>query len=167
MSSLEVAQRQYDEFLDRFRSLSLATVSPEGTPHASYAPFIQDDAGIFYIYISQLSTHTQNLRHNFQASLLALEDESQTEQIFARRRASFDCRAVPIERNTPQHQQLLDRFAQRCGEMIAVLRTLQDFQLFALTPYAGRFVMGFGGAYDIDTANGHTLKPAASGQSKP
>lgn len=150
MSSLDTAQAQYRDFAGQFRSISLATANAEGVPHASYAPFVRDDDAQFYIYVSQLSTHTQNLQENPRASLIALEDEAQTEQIFARCRVTFECHVTAVDRESPEFAPLLDRFGDRFGELMDVLRNLTDFQLFRLTPHAGRFVMGFGAAYDID-----------------
>jgi putative heme iron utilization protein len=44
---------------------------------------------------------------------------------------------------------LLDRFEIRFKQIINVLRTLPDFILFRLEIQSGRFVQGFGKAYEI------------------
>ncbi|OAB55669.1 pyridoxamine 5-phosphate oxidase [Leptolyngbya valderiana BDU 20041] len=159
MSSLETAQLQYRDFVRSLRSLMLSTVDTSGKPHASYAPFVTDETQNFYIYISGLSSHTKNLLANPQASILLIEDESKTEEIFARRRLSFECRVATIARNTEVWNRTLDRFRERFGALIDVLRNLEDFQLFVLTPVSGRFVVGFGAAYDIDPDDRDRLIP--------
>ena len=40
-----------------------------------------------------------------------------------------------------------------------MLRQLADFQIFRLTPYAGRFIMGFGAAYDVNPDDFKQLIP--------
>jgi putative heme iron utilization protein len=153
MSQLEKAQFEYKTFLEEFESIIISTVNEQGIPNASYAPFVKDELKNIYIYVSGLSTHTKNLDVNPHVSVLLIEDESQSNQIFARRRLNFDCTATLIERETDQWNKIVDQFQERFGEIIEVLRGLADFRIFRLTPYEGRFVIGFGGAYHISGEN--------------
>ena len=153
MNKLEQAQQTYQAFPDRFQSLILSTVSPEGIPNASYAPFVRDADKNFYIYVSGLSTHTQNLHAKAIASILLIEDEAQTTQIFARQRLTLDCTATLLDREREDWTQIADRFSDRFGEIVGVLRGLADFRIFQLTPTGGRFAIGFGAAYQIDPEN--------------
>ncbi|MBO9998471.1 MAG: hypothetical protein J7641_05595 [Cyanobacteria bacterium SID2] len=109
--------------------------------------------------VSGLSKHTQNLSVNPQSSILFLEDEDRTEEIFARRRLSFDCHVESIDRETEVWHQVVDRFHNRFGKIVNLLHSLADFQMFALKPIAGRFVVGFGAAYDVDTQDLDRLIP--------
>lgn len=149
MTKFEQAQAAYTKFLDDISSLILATCSPEGTPNASYAPFVTDDDRNFYIYISGLSTHTQNLATTGKASIMAIEDEAKTTQLFARARLTFECTAQELERDTPHWEAIADRFADRFGKIIDLFRPLADFRIVKLMPSSGRFVIGFGAAYDV------------------
>lgn len=153
MSQLEKAQAEYESFSQELGSVIISTISKEGIPNASYAPFVMDDFKNIYIYVSGLSTHTQNLESNPHISVLLIEDEAKADQIFARRRLSFDCTATLIERETATWNQIVDQFQQRFGEIIEVLRGLADFRIFQLTPSEGRFVIGFGAAYHISGDN--------------
>jgi hypothetical protein len=161
MPSFDTHQAAYRTFPDQFRSLMLATVSASASaddsaqrlPQASYAPFIQDDDRNFYIYVSGLADHTANLQATGLASILLIEDEAQTPQIFARRRLSYTCRATLIPRDTPAWETLITQFESRFGALINTLRGLADFQLFQLKPCAGRFVAGFGAAYAVNPEN--------------
>jgi heme iron utilization protein len=150
MSQLETAIAAYQNFTDLFQSLVISTVSADHIPNASYAPFVIDESRSIYIYVSGLSTHTQNLHAIPKASVLFIEDESQTQQIFARRRLTFECTATLIERETELWNQILSRFEARFGDIIQILRDLPDFRIFKLTPNQGRFVIGFGAAYEVD-----------------
>jgi putative heme iron utilization protein len=150
-------QAEYETFITEFESAIVGTVSPDGRPHASYAPFVMDERKNIYIYISGLAPHTQNLLINPYASILLAEDEAKTQQIFARRRLNYECAATLIERETPRWVEILDRFQERFGQMIELLRSLTDFCLFQLTPTEGRFVIGFGAAYRIEGENFNRL----------
>ncbi|MEC4816052.1 MAG: pyridoxamine 5'-phosphate oxidase family protein [Scytonema sp. PMC 1069.18] len=158
MSQFDTALAAYQDFTDLFLSVILATVSTDGIPNASYAPFVMDENKNIYIYVSGLSTHTQNLYAVPRVSVLFIEDESQTEQVFARRRLIFDCTATLVERDTEVWKQIVDRFQVRFGEMIQILRDLPDFRIFKLAPTTGRFIIGFGAAYEVDPSNPSTLK---------
>lgn len=153
MSQLEKAQSEYKTFLEEFESIIIGTVNQQGIPNASYAPFVSDELKNLYIYVSGLSTHTKNLDANPHVSVLLIDDESHSNQIFARRRLNFDCRATLIERETDHWNKIVDQFQERFGQIIEVLRDLADFRIFQLTPYDGRFVIGFGGAYQISGDN--------------
>lgn len=153
MSQLEQAQAEYVSFLPGLKSAIISTVTEEGIPNTSYAPFVSDESKNIYIYVSGLASRTQNLHTNPHVSVLFIEDESQSHQIFARRRVSFDCKATTIERETEQWHKIVEQFQERFGQIIEVLRGLADFQIFQLTPYAGRFVIGFGAAYHISGEN--------------
>jgi len=153
MSQLEKAQAEYEIFPDEFQSVIISTISQAGIPNSSYAPFVIDETKNIYVYISELAAHTQNIYANPRVSVLFIEDEAKTNNIFARRRLSFDCIATLIERDTETWNTIVDQFQERFGEMIAVFRGLTDFRLFKLTPNAGRYVVGFGSIYNIHSDN--------------
>jgi hypothetical protein len=143
------AKADYEAMLASFRTVELATVSPEGIPEASYAPALFADERCFYVYVSELSGHTRNLLETGKASVLVIEDESECENLFARRRATFDCTASEIERDTDPWHALMDRFGEKFGNTMNALRKMADFHLIRLRPHEGRLVLGFGQAYDI------------------
>ncbi|WP_341529292.1 pyridoxamine 5'-phosphate oxidase family protein [Nostoc sp. UHCC 0302] len=153
MSQLEKVQAEYEKFPEEVDSVIISTVNAQGIPDSSYAPYVIDDAKNIYIYVSGLSTHTKNIYANPHVSVLFIEDEAKSNQIFARRRLSFICTATLIERETDNWNQIVEQFQERFGEIIEVLRGLSDFRIFQLTPSEGRFVVGFGAAYHISGDN--------------
>ena len=157
MNKLEKATIEYHKFTQQFKSIIISTVSTEGIPNGSYTPFIMDESKNIYIYVSGLSTHTQNIDVNPRVSVLFIEDEAKTPQIFARRRLNYNCTATLIERESDEWKGIVNKFQARFGEMIEMLRGLADFRIFKLTPYNGRFVIGFGAAYHINGDNLDTL----------
>ena len=136
-------------FLGRFKTLQMATASATGEPEASYAPFVRTDDNAFHICVSDLSRHTGHLVATGRASVLIIEDESASSQLFARRRLVFECDAAQIERGAERWQTVMDRFERKFGEVIELIRPLADFRMFALVPRRGVFVKGFGQAYRI------------------
>ena len=147
------AQAEYEKFPEEFNSIIISTVNKQGIPHASYAPFIMYNNKNIYIYVSGLATHTQNIHNHPFVSVLFIDDEIKTKQIFARRRLNFDCTTTLITRETEKWQEIVDKFEIRFGELISTLRSLPDFRILQLTPNTGRFVIGFGTAYNISSDN--------------
>ena len=136
-------------FLGSFKTLQMATASAAGEPEASYAPFVRNGDNAFYVCVSDLSRHTGHLASTGRASVLIVEDESRTAQLFARRRLAFECRAEQVERGGARWSMLMDAFEHKFGEVIGLIRPLADFRTFALVPRRGVFVKGFGQAYRI------------------
>lgn len=163
MADLNRVTELYREFPNKFRSAILGTASAKGIPQASYAPFLIDPDKSIYIYISGLSVHTENLKQTGHASVLMIEDEAETKEIFARRRLSYECVAHALPRDTGQWQGLIARFEERFGGVIGMMKDLPDFQLFCLTPQAGQFVLGFGAAYRVNGDNLNELKGRRGG----
>lgn len=136
------------ELIAHHRTLVLATADGDGTPLASYAPYLWLD-GAFHLYLSRLSAHTANLGRTLRASAMIIEDEMASAEIFARRRVIFQCRASIVAGESVSAEMLLDAMQHRLGDVVGTLRHLPDFTLFRLDPEAGTYVEGFGRAYTI------------------
>jgi len=95
---LKAIKADFVAFIQGVPSCALATTNPEGLPEASYAPCIYHQSN-FYIFVSELASHTRNLLDHPQASLLLTE--SQPRNLFACKRATLEITAQPIERDTP------------------------------------------------------------------
>ncbi len=145
--------RQVYEDLTRFRegfsTLLMATIGADAEPEASYAPFVEE-SGEFYIFVSELSSHTSNLMESGRVAVLFIEDESSTRNLFARRRLSYQCRAEEVARTTDGFETILGRFEGRFGGLITTLKGLSDFHLIRLSPRSARYVTGFAKAFAID-----------------
>jgi|TARA_X000000368_G_scaffold50814_1_gene36295 putative heme iron utilization protein len=143
------AQAGYEALLNEFQSIQLGTADQTGVPEASYSPSIVDEGRNFYVHVSELASHTSNLRDSARASVLIIEDESTAENLFARKRVAYQCSASLIERHSDQWESVIDQFEEKFGKIVGFLKTMEDFHLFKLTPTSGRLVLGFGQAYDI------------------
>ncbi|HHF3253081.1 TPA: heme utilization protein HutZ [Vibrio alginolyticus] len=136
------------EFRQERRTLQLATVDAEGRPNVSYAPYVQNQEG-YFVLISKIARHARNLLENPNVSLMMIEDEESSKQLFARKRLTFDAVANVVERDTEMWQQVVGQMKERFGEIIDGLSQLEDFVLFNLKSESGLFVKGFGQAYQV------------------
>ena len=129
--------------LGSFKTLQMATASVSGVPEASYAPFVRTGDNAFYICVSDLSRHTGHLVANGRASVLIVEDESASPQLFTRRRLVFECGAEQVERGSERWRTTMDVFERKFGEVIGLIRPLADFRMFALDASPGSLRQGF------------------------
>lgn len=143
------------DFRSNFNSVVLATVSSGGVPDASYTPYIQDDNGNILIFISELAQHTKNLINSPIASLLWIEDEKQSRNLFARQRLTLQCDVRELMNDTAQWEVALTQMQHIHGKTIEVLRSLPDFHLFTLEARHGNYVRGFAKAF---SASGDELR---------
>lgn len=156
MKNARMETRLNDEVLDLIHgrmSLQLATLNPAGLPYASYAPFAIGDECL-YVLLSDIALHAVNLRENPQASVLIIEDEDGAAELFARKRVNYSVQADLIEYGSEPWKRGMDCLAERHGERPRNLGEHTDFKMFRLTPLRGRYVKGFGKAYDLE---GRTL----------
>lgn len=145
MTTIEV-----ESFLETFQTLVLASLTPEGEPHASTAPYVRI-GNDFYILISTVAQHGRNLLVNQTVSLLFVEDESQCVQPFARKRVTLEATVSEVEREDEYFGRAIERFcAHFDSELVTSLTQMGDFHLFKLSPKCGSVVMGFGKAYRLD-----------------
>lgn len=142
-------QEDVRAFRDQFNSVILSTATPDGHPNASYAPHFVGDEGEIFIFVSQLAVHTQNLQQNPKASLLFIQSEEKSRNLFARLRLTLDCIAEPIPRDGDLWLSVINGMQEKHGNMIELLRSLPDFQLFRFVIQSGDFVAGFGKAYRV------------------
>lgn len=137
------------DFIAQFQSVNLGTLDEKGLPFSSYAPFVHFGHK-FYIFISDVAKHAQNLQRAPKASLLFIEDESKTEQIFARKRISLQCSSTMINRDDKTFDEVMDVFKSKFSEeMVSMLMGMQDFNLYELSTDYGEVTFGFGEAYNI------------------
>ncbi len=137
------------DFIKAFQSTVLGTLDEKGLPFGSYAPFVHHEHK-FYIFISNVAKHARNLQRTPKASLLFIEDESKTEQIFARKRISLQCSSEMISREDVKFSEIMDNFKSKfSAEMVGMLMGMQDFNLYELSTDYGEATFGFGEAYNI------------------
>ncbi|AHG72611.1 MULTISPECIES: heme utilization protein HutZ [Mannheimia] len=139
---------ELEELKQQIKTIVMATTDKDGTPNVSYAPFVIHN-GEYKVLISIIARHARNLQEIPKVSLMLIEDENKSRQIFARRRLTFDATARIIERDQDEWNISINALKARHGELIDDLSNMQDFKLFSFKPTAGLFVKGFGQAFDV------------------
>ncbi|MFC3161163.1 hypothetical protein SAMN05443633_101239 [Chryseobacterium arachidis] len=137
------------ELIERTNSVILATVDAEGTPNSSYAPFVQVD-NTFYILVSFMAKHTKNLADGRKTSIMFIEDESETKQIYARERLTIEAATSQVERDSETWNAVVSQLKETHGKVVDVIAEMKDFILIGLHPVKGSYVNGFGSAYFVD-----------------
>ncbi len=148
-------QTQADALLESKKTLLMTTMNADGEPEMSYSPYLRDGQDL-YVFISELAAHTQNLMANPQAGVMFIADESVSQNLFARERLIYQCRSEVVEQSALKGV-LLNQMQAKFGNIMKMLRSLPDFHLLRLQPYRGRYVVGFGKAFDIDMASGELI----------
>jgi len=140
------------------QALSLATVDADGRPDASYVPFAVID-GRVTIAVSTLAVHARNLAMRPRAELLFVAAPDTDKNTYSLPRLMLDAHVERIV-SSGKVVTAWDALAARHGETVTVLRTLTDFSIYECQPSAGRAVLGFAMAYDLDVA---ALTPSLRG----
>lgn len=159
------------DFIASRKSLQLSSITPEGMPYASYAPFAIGQECL-YVLLSDIAVHAANLRCNARASVLVIEDEDTAQELFARVRVNYAMRADLLEYGSDDFRLGLEQLVKRHGERPRKLSELSDFSMFRLVPEGGRYVKGFGKAFTLEGGSlageslshmrdGHRPRPAA------
>ncbi len=142
--------QEIKDFMLSFNSVCLATLSPHAEVVCSYAPFVSTEFGNF-IYISEASEHFANIKaHPNNLEVMFLEDESKAASVILRKRLRYRTKANFILRGE-FFDKIYDEFERQTGGGggIKTIRTMLDFHLVQLEFLTGRFVKGFGQAYNI------------------
>lgn len=142
-SGQETYLAQFNKLTEQSKTLILSTLDESGLPHASYSPCYYNDAE-FYIYVSDLAAHSHHLKQNSMASVMLIEDESSSQNLYARHRMTARCDVKMIGKNENHYEMVMEQLEKRIGKTVNLLRNLSDFNLFRLHFHEARMVIGFG-----------------------
>lgn len=137
-------------FISGFNTILLSSLSKDNKAHISYAPLLRYENN-YYIYISEMANHCENLRTNPNASqVMFIEDERDANSILARKRLTYDI-SVEFMPRDELFEKVFDAFEAKVGKGggVSTVRGMSDFHLVKLNFMLGRFVKGFGQAYLI------------------
>ena len=150
VSKLEKIAQSRDALLKTARTLTVCVTGADGTPDLGTSPFIRDDAGCFYIYTSQLSSHVRALLAGQPAHFMVIADESTSQNIWARVRIKFDAEVQIIARDSQDFNDIAAKMADPFGPTMALIKDFSDFHMIKLTPQKGVIVTGFASAYEVE-----------------
>lgn len=134
------------DLLHQQKTLMIASLNEDGSPLISYAPFYEKN-DMFYVFISYLAEHTSNLIERPNASIMLLQDEAKTSNVFVRGRVRYEVKCKVIAREEALFDRILQGLELKQGKIVSLLRGLGDFYLIALEPTEGSLVVGAGAAY--------------------
>jgi heme iron utilization protein len=141
------------EFIANIQTAIIGTLDKNNLPFSSYAPYVYD-ANRFYVYISDIATHAKNIQKTPKASLFFVEDESKTDNLFARKRVSLQCESQKIARGSERFEEVLALFAKKFdAKMVETLKKMTDFNLYEFKVNYGEATFGFGKAYFVGGEN--------------
>ena len=144
-------------FISAIKTAVIATLNKDNAPFSSYAPYIYDN-NRFYIYISSIATHTKNIESNPKTSLFFIEDESVSDNLFARKRISLQCTSTKIARESARFEEVFSLYNEKFdASMVKMLKGMTDFNLYELEVLSGEATFGFGDAYLIGGENMNEL----------
>ena len=155
-----VAGLSYNDIMDQgseqtlarlIRSTRVATLGTlhDGEPNlATVAYSFAGDFSAFYIHVSKLGKHTTDMEANPHVSLLITERDDDRADPQTLTRASLRGLAGLLPRTDPGYAQVKKVYLERFPEA-EQLFSLGDFNLWKITPRGGRFVAGFGRAFNL------------------
>ncbi|WP_027119890.1 DUF2470 domain-containing protein [[Mycoplasma] testudinis] len=148
---LKQVEKDLKDFLDQGNSVILGTLL-DGEPGLSSALLIRSNHK-FYIYISEVADHYQALKQNpDKLKVMWLQSEEAAARPIARVKATFKARAKFIDSLEQKHK-IFASVAHKIGSHggVSQIGKMQDFHLVELILDSGRFVKGFGQAYDVNS----------------
>lgn len=155
-------KQMYLDFVETRKSAVLSFVDEEGRPFSSIVPFVKKDNKL-YIYISEVADHYRLTEQSEFVDVIVRADESASKNLFAVERARWTCTSKNL--GNEGHEEIFQLFDESFNKnLMDMLRGL-DFTLFELTPITGRYVVGFGLAFDL-TIDGETFNHVVVDKSK-
>lgn len=130
------------------RVAALGTIH-EGEPNlAMVAVACETDFSAFYIHVSKLGKHTRDMENDPHVSLLLTEADDRRADPQTLARLALQGIATLVAREEADYARVRALYLQRFPEA-EQLFSLGDFNIWKITPKAGRFVAGFARAFNL------------------
>lgn len=137
------------KILEKQKTLMISSLDKDNKAMTSYSPYVTE-WDKFYIYISKIAEHYNNIVKNPEISIMIIEDEKDADITFARERVSFRGTAKILKDN----KEIIEKLSERQGKAIMGVLVGMDFDVFEIEVSNGRLVKGFGKAFDVKFVNG-------------
>lgn len=142
------------------RSAALGTLR-DGYPFVSFVLFsAAPDFSAFYLHISRLAHHTQDLLKDPRASLMVAQSEGEMRDPQQLARVSILGEVHLLSTGDAAYAEVRAGYLGKYPEA-AINFSLGDFGLYALKPDKARYVAGFGKIFNLSR---QTLRKASTGQ---
>lgn len=121
----------------------------EGNPNLAMVAYaFADNFSQFYIHVSRLGKHTIDMEHHPHISLLITEADDNRADPQTLVRVALNGIAEVLPRTDSEYAPVKHLYLQRFPEA-EQLFSLGDFNLWRIRPDGGRFVAGFGRAFNL------------------
>ena len=133
----------------RWYSVTALGTLHNGEPNLAMVAYaFAGDFSLFFLHVSRLGKHTTDMENNPRVSLLITEVDDRRPDPQTLARVSIRGTAEILPRTDPDYAEVKRMYLKRFPEA-EQLFNLGDFNLWRITPKAGRFVAGFGRAYNL------------------
>jgi len=144
----EQSERTLARLIRETRAAALGTLH-DGDPNLAMVAYsFAEDFSAFYIHVSRLGKHTVDMETDPRVSLLITETDDRRPDPQTLARVSIRGTAEILPRNGPGYSQVKQNYLKRYPEA-EQLFSLGDFNLWKITLKGGRFVAGFGRAFNV------------------
>jgi putative heme iron utilization protein len=144
----EQSEQTLARLIRETRVAALGTVH-EGEPNLAMVAYsFAEDFSAFYIHVSKLGKHTTDMENDPRLSLLITEMDDRRPDPQTLARVSIRGTADVLPQSGPGYAQVRQNYLERFPEA-EQLFSLGDFNLWKITPKGGRFVAGFGRAFNL------------------
>jgi putative heme iron utilization protein len=144
----EQSEHTLAKLIRETRIAALGTLH-EGEPNVAMVAYsFAEDFSAFYIHVSRLGKHTTDMEIDPHVSLLIAETDDRRPDPQTLARVSLRGVAERLPRDDPGYPQVKKNYLERFPEA-EQLFGLGDFNIWRVTPKGGRYVAGFGRAFNL------------------
>src|SRR3989440_9946538 len=123
-----------------------------GAPMVSMTLYMPEpDFAAFYVPVSRLAWHTQDMQHDARVALSIAEPDDRRADPFTLMRVSIRGDAIYVANDAADFAALKSAWLARFPEQ-AINFELADFSFWRITPRDARFVAGFGRIHNLSAA---------------
>lgn len=142
------AEQSLARLLRETRIAALGTLH-DGEPNLAMVAYaLADDFSAFYIHVSKLGKHTRDMESDPHVSLLITETDDHRPDPQTLARVSLQGMTEVLPREQSGYDSVKTLYLKRFPESERIF-SLGDFNLWRITPLGGRFVAGFGQAFNL------------------
>ncbi|MCD8213569.1 MAG: pyridoxamine 5'-phosphate oxidase family protein, partial [Campylobacter sp.] len=130
------------------KTIIISSLDENGQCVSSYAPFVRDGDDVFFC-VSSVARHYHTIKANpDKVSIMFIEDEKDAGTILARNRLSANCEVSIVD--DAKRDEIFDKLQAKNHNdgAFSDIKGMKDFYIMKATLKKGRFVKGFGAAYD-------------------
>lgn len=127
----------------------IISVNEDDVTDLGYAPYIFYE-NYYYIFVSELSTHVKLLLKQKVGTFMIINDETNSQNIWARIRLKFSAKIEVVIRDSEDFSIICEKIRYKHGKTMNLIKQFSDFHLIKIIPSRGTFISGFGNAFNLE-----------------